>query len=70
MKRFPEPAELSRLRRLCADQETLIRENPESGPAILGDEAKSAVPKDLVEQAALVTIGRTLMNLDEFITRE
>ena len=68
MARAPEQAELSRLHRLCADQQRLIRENPESAAAILG--AKGAVPDDVVEQSTLVAISRTLMNLDEFITRD
>ena len=70
MARAPEQAELSRLHRLCADQQRLIRENPESAAAILGADAKGAVSDDVVEQATLVAISRTLMNLDEFITRD
>jgi hypothetical protein len=70
MARPPERAELARLRRLHADEQTLIRENPESAAAILGLNDKETVPKDAVEQAALVAVTRTLMNLDEFITRD
>ena len=62
--------ECQRVRRLYADQQMLIREKPESAAAILSFDAKDTLPQDSAEQAALVTVTRTLMNLDEFITRD
>jgi hypothetical protein len=70
LARPPDRAELSRLRQLYAKQQQLMRETPESAPAILGLEKNSTPLVDAVEQASLVATVRVLMNLDEFITRD
>jgi hypothetical protein len=68
--RPPTPAELARLGRFYEDQLRLTRAEPASSLAILGLEGDVSLPADPAEQATLVAAVRTIMNLDEFITRE
>jgi hypothetical protein len=70
LARSPTTAELARLRQFYADQLRATREHPESAHAILGREGDVPVSPDPVEQATLVAAVRTIMNLDEFITRD
>ncbi|MDO8540629.1 MAG: PSD1 and planctomycete cytochrome C domain-containing protein [Opitutaceae bacterium] len=68
--RAPTAAELARLRRFYDDQLRLTQEQPASALAILGREGDVPVPLQPADQATLVAAVRTIMNLDEFITRE
>lgn len=70
LTRSPSAAELARLRQLYDEQHRVTAEQPASAKAILGLEGDSALPSDPVEQASLVATVRTIMNLDEFITRD
>ena len=70
LARTPTEAELARLRQLYDDQKRLTLEHPASATAILGLEGDTALPADPIAQASLVATVRTIMNLDEFITRD
>jgi hypothetical protein len=70
LSRLPSAAEMARLRTFYDEQLRMTRETPKSAAAILGLEGDSALPSELAEQATLVATVRTIMNLDEFITRE
>ncbi len=70
LARPPSAAERARLRQLYDDQARLTAEQPATAKSILGLEADAPQPADPVAQAALVAAVRTLMNLDEFITRD
>lgn len=62
LSRAPTSEELSRLEQLYRDQLRLAQANPENAAQIAGH----ASP----ETAALVLVARTILNLDEFFTRE
>ena len=70
LTRLPSAAELARLRQLYDDQHRLTAEQPGSAKAILGLEGDTVLPVEPIEQASLVATVRTIMNLDEFITRD
>ncbi len=70
LARPPTAAERTRLRQLYDDQARLTAEQPAAAKSILGLEADAVQPADPIAQAALVAAVRTLMNLDEFITRD
>jgi len=70
LARSPSEAELARLRQLYDDQKRLTLEQPDSATAILGVGGDTALPTDPMAQASLVATVRTIMNLDEFITRD
>jgi hypothetical protein len=70
LARSPSAAEAARLKQFYEDQLRLTREQPKSAPSILGLNGDVALPADPAEQATLVAAVRTIMNLDEFITRE
>ena len=70
MARPPDRAELTRLRRLYSDEQKLVGESCEGERAILGLDEKTPTPEDAADRAALVAVARTIMNLDEFITRD
>jgi hypothetical protein len=70
MARPPDRAEFSRLRRLYLDEQKLVCKSADGARAILGLDEKATVPEDAVQRAALVAVARTIMNLDEFITRD
>jgi hypothetical protein len=65
--REPTPAELSRLTKLYEDLRALCQEKPEEAAKLLG---KAKPAGDVAEAAAWVALARTLLNLDEFVTRE
>jgi hypothetical protein len=67
LSRAPTQAEMDRLAEFHEVQTRLLKEKPESVKALIG--AKDADDND-VETATLVALTRTLMNLDEFVTRE
>jgi hypothetical protein len=68
LARKPTPQELARLEKLYDDQFQLVRKHREAA-AQLASIAKSDCT-DFAEAAALVAVAQTLLNLDEFITRE
>jgi hypothetical protein len=70
LSRPPSAAELARLRTFYEQQQSLIREALPSANAILGVAGDVAVPSEPVDEATLVAAVRTIMNLDEFITRD
>ncbi|MSU49759.1 MAG: DUF1549 domain-containing protein, partial [Opitutus sp.] len=70
LARPPNAAELARLRQLYEQQREETRARPPSAHAILGVAGDVALPTDPIEEASLVAAVRTIMNLDEFITRD
>jgi mono/diheme cytochrome c family protein len=69
LAREPSPREYAAVEKLFRAQLELCRQDARSAEAILG---KSPLPPGAAKDdlAAWVIVGRTLMNLDEFITRE
>lgn len=69
MGRHPKPAELDAVIELYRDQISLTKADEKAAASIVGT---SPMPTDTnkAELAAWVIVGRSLMNLDEFITRE
>ncbi len=67
LSRAPTQAEMDRLVEFHEVQTRLLKEKPESVKALIGAEEADA---DGVETATWVALARTLMNLDEFVTRE
>jgi hypothetical protein len=65
--REPTPAELSRLSRLLGDFRSLCRAKPEEAARLAGQPKAGG---DVAEAAAWVALARSLLNLDEFVTRE
>ena len=66
--RGPTDEELRRLETLYQDYVQLAKNNPQDAARIVGIAGRS--PSEMVEAAALVALGRTMLNLDEFLTRE
>src|SRR5262249_42515498 len=66
--REPTPAEHDRFVRLFDELYELAKANPAAAAKLLGSYRPAKV--DATEGAAWVALGRTLLNLDEFITRE
>jgi hypothetical protein len=60
--------ELAQLVSLHADLATLAAEQPEAAAALAGSQFPAGV--SVPEAAAWVAVARTLLNLDEFVTRE
>jgi hypothetical protein len=69
MTRQPTESELNELMQLHRSQQTLAEKQPDLATKLCG---LSALPAGATtaDLAAWIVIGRTLMNLDEFITRE
>ena len=67
LSRAPTQKELDRLAEFQEVQSRLLKEKPKSASELLG--AKE-VDDNGIETATLVALTRTLMNLDEFVTRE
>jgi len=67
LSRAPTRAELDRLVEFHAAQTRLLHKNQESVPQLV---ASNNAPESNVETATFVALARTLMNLDEFVTRE
>ena len=65
--RRPAPGEKDRLIKLFSDLHELAKSNPTSAQKLMG---KQKLKGDVVEAAAWIALSRTLMNLDEFVTRE
>ena len=68
VSRNPSPAEAARLKRLYTEMLPLLRANPIAAAKLAGKELPAGL--DPAETAAWVTVARTVLNLDEFITRE
>ena len=68
--RAPTDVERARLRQFHDDQLRATREQSRSAAEILGLGSDSPPAADLAEQATMIAVARTIMNLDEFITRE
>jgi hypothetical protein len=66
--REPSAAELTRLMRLFEDFRSLCQAKPEEAAKLVGKMKVSGV--ETSEAAAWVALARTLLNLDEFVTRE
>jgi len=66
--RDPSATELDRLSRLHEELVQSYRAKPEAAAKLLGKMKIDGV--DSAEAAAWVVVARTLMNLDEFVTRE
>jgi hypothetical protein len=66
--RHPDENELARLIELHQQTAAVLRANPDAASKI-AEHLTDATDK-LAERAALVVIARTLLNLDEFVTRE
>jgi hypothetical protein len=66
--REPTSQESDRLAKLYADLLAACRANPESAAKLIGPQPLDGIPPD--EAAATVALARTILNLDEFVTRE
>jgi len=66
--RSPTSPEMQRLLRFYEHEQKLIEANPDCAPKIVG--AKKGAGRNIVEAATLVALARTVLNLDEFLTRE
>ena len=64
VSRRASDAEIERLAKLYTVQQKLVADSPDSAGKITGN--KKATP----QQAALITLARVMLNLDEAITRE
>ena len=65
--REPDEQDLAAVRELIASLETLLQSDAASAKAIAGDDGLS--DEEAVELAVWISVGRTILNLDEFITR-
>ncbi|MBM3835169.1 MAG: DUF1553 domain-containing protein [Verrucomicrobia bacterium] len=68
LAREPSAGELERLEKLLQDYERLAKSAPENANRIAGSVPRNS--SEAVETAALVALSRTILNLDEFLTRE
>lgn len=66
--RAPLPEEEEQLARLLADMQALAQANPTEAEKLLGAHAPKGIP--VPTAAAWVGVARTVLNLDEFVTRE
>jgi hypothetical protein len=68
LTREPSPAEAERLERLFCEFRALGQAKPEEAAKLTGETGLQG--SDAAEAAAWVALARTLLNLDEFVTRE
>src|SRR5262249_11527112 len=68
LAREPSPRELDRLGRLHTDLLENARSNPPEAARLAGQDLPAGT--SAADVAAWVGLGRALMNLDEFVTRE
>ncbi|MBX3176562.1 MAG: PSD1 domain-containing protein [Candidatus Hydrogenedentes bacterium] len=68
MGRDPIDRELDLLVKLIAEQEALFKQYPEEAKTLLGDYLPENMPPE--KAAAHMILARSIMNLDEFLTRE
>jgi hypothetical protein len=69
LAREPDEVELGVMRRFYHDQMRLAEADTEATTQLVGTAPKPPDATD-AELAAAILVGRTLLNLDEFITRE
>lgn len=67
LSRDPSRAEAARLERLFDEFKSLGREKPDDAAKLAGQSLEGS---DAADAAAWVALARTLLNLDEFVTRE
>src|SRR5262245_4615635 len=67
LSRAPTAAEAERLERLYEEFKSLGRTKPDEAAKLVGQALEGS---DAAEAAAWVALARTLLNLDEFVTRE
>jgi hypothetical protein len=65
---LPDEFELERVTRLLAQLRSNYRQRPDAASQLVG--VDSAATATMEEQAAWMALARTLLNLDEVITRE
>ncbi|MEJ7639690.1 MAG: hypothetical protein WKF75_17385 [Singulisphaera sp.] len=68
LAREPSSRELALLGRLWGDLEHQCRSQPEAAAKLVGPSKTAGV--GVSEAAAWVALGRTILNLDEFVTRD
>jgi len=68
LSREPTSAELNRLRTLYDEVRALCEARPDEAAKLAGGKPTEGVP--VAEVAAYAAVARTLLNLDEFLTRE
>jgi hypothetical protein len=68
LSRPPDAEEVAMMNSLLANQREIFKKNPEQAGTVLASLSFQQVPE--VEAAAWVELGRVMMNLDEFFTRE
>jgi mono/diheme cytochrome c family protein len=68
LSRAPSAAEAARLQRLFGEMLSLCKADPTAAAKLAGKGLPAGV--DPAEAAAWMTVARTVLNLDEFITRE
>ncbi len=68
LTRPPSPAELERLEELFEQERLFAEANPAGAAKLIRQPAPTK--EALAKQAAFVVVAQTLMNLDEFLTRE
>lgn len=68
LSRNPQPAETAIIKKLLAAQRASLTQKPDEAQQIIKDVPESG--GDPIEHAAWVVVCRTVLNLDEFITRE
>jgi hypothetical protein len=68
LSREPDEFELDRVTQLLARMRSTYLQNAEAARQLVGEDAAATVTME--EQAAWIAFARTLLNLDEVITRE
>jgi hypothetical protein len=68
MSREPNAQELDRLVKLHGDLLAVCRDDPEATAKLLGPRPPTGIQPD--DAAATTALARTILNLDEFVTRE
>jgi hypothetical protein len=68
LSRPPTTEETRRLHRLYQDYVHLVEQSPAVAAKLIG--GTGADPRQSTETAALIGVARTILNLDEFVTRE
>lgn len=68
LSRKLESREVATLMKLFEEERDWYAENPDEANAIVGEYASDGTPN--AQAAALIAVARTILNLDEFVTRE
>ena len=67
LSREPTPTDLAIVSELVHTQARLLKADVAAAKAIAGDDTLSV--EQAIEQAVWITVGRAILNLDEFVTR-